>query len=77
MIVSCDIKVLSCLWLFLQVQISYSIICTIVKISLVIFLLCLLALTVRRCCFRLFFLLSVLLNAFGSMPKSYRFFVIL
>ena len=38
MIVSCGIKVLSYLWLFVEVQISNSIICTIVKISLVVFI---------------------------------------
>ena len=77
MIVSCGIKVLSYLWLFLEVQISCIIICTMVKISFVVCLFCLFALSVRRCCCGLFFVLSVLLSVFGNMPKSYQFFDIL
>ena len=56
MIVSCGIKVLSYLWLFLEVQISYSMICSLVRISLLVSLLCLLVHGVSRCCCELVFL---------------------
>ena len=55
MIVSCGVRVLSYLWLFLDVQISYIIICTMVKISFVVCLFCLFVLSVRRCYCGLFF----------------------
>ena len=54
-IVTCGIRVLLYLWLFREVQISYNIICTIVSISLIVCLLCLLTLSVSKCCCALYF----------------------
>ena len=49
-IVSCDIKILSYLWLFLVIHVSYNIICIIVSINFVICLFWVCTLSVSKYC---------------------------